>query len=59
MARWCHGCNGYELLDGQTLDDGKGQGGLACCSPWGHKESDMTGQLNDNDDNSHYWILKK
>jgi len=19
-----------------------GQGGLACCSPWGHKESDMT-----------------
>ena len=23
-----------------------GQGGLACCSPWGHKESDMTEQLN-------------
>ena len=22
------------------------QGGLACCDPWGHKESDMTGQLN-------------
>ena len=21
---------------------GDGQGGLACCSPWGHKESDMT-----------------
>ena len=28
---------------GQTLGDGKGQGGLACCSPRGHKESDMTG----------------
>ena len=25
---------------------GDGQGGLACCSPWGHKESDMTEQLN-------------
>ena len=23
-----------------------GQGGLACCSPWGHKESDTTEQLN-------------
>ena len=22
------------------------QGGLACCSPWGHKELDMTEQLN-------------
>ena len=27
---------------GQTLRDGEGQGGLARCSPWGHKESDMT-----------------
>ena len=25
---------------------GDGQGGLACCNSWGHKESDMTGQLN-------------
>ena len=25
---------------------GDGQGGLACCSPWGRKESDMTEQLN-------------
>ena len=37
-------CNGHEL--GQTLADGKEQGGLACYSPWGRKESDMTGQLN-------------
>ena len=29
-----------------NLGDGKGQGGLACCSPRGHKESDMTEQLN-------------
>ena len=25
----------------QALGDGKGQGSLVCCSPWGHKESDM------------------
>ena len=41
---WHHRCNGHEL--GQTLGDGKGQGGLACCSPWGHKGSDTTGWLN-------------
>ena len=28
--------------------DGEGQGSLACCSPLGHKESDMTQQLNNN-----------
>ena len=26
----------------QTLGDGEGQESLACCSPWGHKESDTT-----------------
>ena len=26
----------------KLLEDGEGQGGLACCSPWGHKESDTT-----------------
>ena len=26
---------------GQTLGDSEGQGGLECCSPWGHKESNM------------------
>ena len=29
-----------------TPGTGEGQGGLACCSPWGHKESDMTEWLN-------------
>ena len=28
--------------------DSEGQGGLACCSPWGHKQSDMIEQLNNN-----------
>ena len=33
LAGWHHWCNGHEL--GQTLGDAEGQGGLACCSPWG------------------------
>ena len=44
MAGWHHQCNEHE--PGQTPGDGEGQGGLVCCSPWGHKESDMTGWLN-------------
>ena len=36
-----HQCNGHEL--GQTPGGGEGQGGLAYCSPWGHKESYTTG----------------
>ena len=46
MAEWHYRCNGHEL--GQTPGDGEGQGGLACYSPQGHKESDMNGQLNNN-----------
>ena len=41
-----HWLNGYEFE--QTLGDSVGQGNLACCSPWGHKESDTTQQLNNN-----------
>ena len=43
---WHHQFNGRE--SGQTLRDSKGQGILACCSPWGHKELDMTEPLNNN-----------
>ena len=32
----------------RKLGDGEGQGSLACCSPWGHKESDVTKWLNNN-----------
>ena len=36
----------YQQLDGREFEwtpgVGDGQGGLACCSSWGHKESDMT-----------------
>ena len=30
----------------QALVGGEGQGGLVCCSPWGHKELDKTEQPN-------------
>ena len=44
MAGWHHWLNGHEFE--LTLGVGDGQGGLACCSPWGHKESDTTERLN-------------
>ena len=40
MVGWHHLLNACEFE--QTLGDGEGQGSLACCSPWGHKESDTT-----------------
>jgi len=44
MIRWHHRLNGHESE--QTLGDGEGQGGMVCCSQWGHKESDMTERFN-------------
>ena len=44
MAGWHKRCNEHEF--GQTLGDGKGQGGRTCCSPWGRKELDMIERLN-------------
>ena len=41
MAGRHHQWKGHE--PGQTLVDGEGQGGLACCNPWGSKELDTTG----------------
>ena len=51
MAGWHRRCNGHEL--GQTPGNGEGQGGLACYSPWGRKELDTTGRLNNNDESVH------
>ena len=44
MAGWHHWLDGYEF--GWTQGVGDGQGSLACCNTWGHKELDMTVQLN-------------
>ena len=46
MVGWHHQLNGHEFE--QAPGDGEGQGSLECCSPWGHKESDATEQLNNN-----------
>ena len=40
VVRWHHQFNGREFE--QTLGVDDGQGGLACCSSWGCKESDAT-----------------
>ena len=44
MVGWHHRLNEHGF--GWTPGVGDGQGGLACCSPWGHKESDTTERLN-------------
>ena len=40
MVGWLHQLDGHEFE--QVLGAGDGQGSLACCRPWGRKESDMT-----------------
>ena len=44
MVGWHHQLNRHGF--GWTPGVGDGQGGLACCGPWGRKESDTTGWLN-------------
>ena len=44
MVGWHHRLNGHGF--GWTMGVGDGQGGLACCCSWGHKESDTTERLN-------------
>ena len=46
MVGWHHLLNEHEFE--QTVGDSEGQGSLACCSSWGHKESDMTSRLKNN-----------
>ena len=43
----------------QIPEDSEGQGSLACCSPWGRKESDTTEQLNNNNDAWGFKLLKE
>ena len=46
IVGWHHQLNGHKFE--QAPGDGEGQGRLACCSPWGSKEINMTEQLNSN-----------
>ena len=44
MVGWHHRLDGHEFE--QAPGDGNEQESLACCSPWGCKQSDVTEQLN-------------
>ena len=44
MVGWHHRLDGHEFEQAPGVGDG--QGNLACCSTWSHKESDTTAQLN-------------
>ena len=44
MAGWHHQLNGHEFEQAPGVGDG--QGSLACCSPWSHKDLDTTERLN-------------
>ena len=44
MVGWHHRLDGHEFKQAPGVVDG--QGSLACCSPWDHKELDMTELLN-------------
>ena len=46
VVRWHHRLDGHEFEQAPGVGDE--QGSLVCWSPWGHKESDMTEQLNNN-----------
>ena len=52
---WHHRINGDEFE--QTPAESEGQVHLACCSPWGGKESDMTQRLDNN--NNQLWLWEK
>ena len=46
MVGWHHLLNAHRFEEAPGVGDG--QGSLACCSPWGHKEWDVTERLNNN-----------
>ena len=55
MVGWYYQHNGHEFE--QAPGDGDRQGSLMCYSPWGHKESDATKRLNNN--NNGIWVQIK
>ena len=54
MVGWHYQVNGHEFE--HALGHGERQGSLGCCSPWGHKDSDMTGQPNSNNIKFLHWF---
>ena len=54
---WHHRLNGHEFEQIMSLGNNEGQGSLACCSPWGHKELDMTEHLNNDNKNLPQFVV--
>ena len=52
MVGWYHRLSGHEFE--QDPGDGEGQGSPVCCGSWGHKELDVTEQLNSNSSNGRW-----
>ena len=50
---WLHQLDGHEF---EQAPGDSGQGGLACCSQWGQKESDVTERLNKNNPGLPWWL---
>ena len=57
MVGWHHQLDGHEFE--WTPGVGDGQRGLACCSPWGHKQSEMAERLNWTELNQFDWPLER
>ena len=57
MVGWHYQLNGQEFE--QAPGDGEGQGSLASCSSWGHKDSDTTERLNKSEDAGSAGMLTK
>ena len=57
MVVWNHQLDGHEFE--QTLGAVEGQESLRCCSPWEHKELDMTEQLKKTTRNNSQIVLKR
>ena len=53
LVGWHHQLDGHEFE--QALGDSEGLRSLACCSPWGFKESDTTEKLNNNNLQKNKW----
>ena len=54
MVGWHHWLNGHGFE--HAVGDDDGQGGLACCSSWGHKELDRTEWLNNSNNIETYGL---
>ena len=54
MVGWHHWLTGHEFE--QALGDSEGQGNPACCIPWGHKDSDVTLGLNNNNNSERFHL---